>query len=253
MAPLPNTAGGFFCAIATGAGGGRYFTKGILGSSREARFWRAWRDGAVRVEGRHYRIEPPVAVAGGRAVMVLAFPEQAFMRTDWRTRDGIYARNVRAGGAGGGGVQRGPCRRGGLCGGAGVRRVRVPAAAAVAAALGVDAGEARAIAGRLRAVEAGWGEVRRRVGGLAGGLGHMDLGPSNVVMHEGRGVLMDFGHAGLAPAGADLHTVLRYGGGVEEGELLELYAEVFAGMGVALDRAAAELALGRISRRGTAT
>ena len=37
--------------------------------------------------------------------------------------------------------------------------------------------------------------------------------------------------------------MLRYGGGVEEGELLELYAEVFAGMGVALDRAAAELAL----------
>ena len=96
VAPLPNTAGGFFCAIAIGAGGGRYFTKGILGSSREAAFWRAWRDGAVRVEGRHYRIEPPVAVSGGRAVMVLAFPERAFMRTDWRTRDGIYARNVRA-------------------------------------------------------------------------------------------------------------------------------------------------------------
>jgi hypothetical protein len=243
VAPLPNTGGGFFCAIACGAGGGRYFTKGILASGREAALWRAWRDGAVRVEGEHYRIEPPAAIAAAPPVMVLAFPERAFMRTDWRTRDGIYAREVRrvvravaeftAAHAGGAGFA---AARG--CVGA-----RVPGEAAVAAALGVEGGEARAIAGRLRAVERGWPAVRRRVGGLAGRLGHMDLGPSNVVIHEGRGVLMDFGHAGLAPAGADLHTALRYGGGAEEGELLDLYVEVFSARGVALDRAAAELAL----------
>ena len=243
VAPLPNTAGGFFCAIAIGAGGGRYFIKGILGSSREAAFWRAWRDGAVRVEGRHYRIEPPVAVSGGRAVMVLAFPERAFMRTDWRTRDGIYARNVRAVARAVAEFNAGHAGVAGFAAARGCAGARVPAAAKVEAALGVDAGEARAIVGRLRAVEAGWGEVRRRVGGLAGGA--RAHGPRAEQRRDARGAR---GADGFRPCragagGGGPAPVLRYGGGVEEGELLELYAEVFAGMGVALDRAAAELAL----------
>jgi hypothetical protein len=246
-APMLNTNGGFFCSGATSATGGRYFSKGIPAWSREARFWRGWRDGAVTPEGRHYRIVPPVAMVDGRQVMVLVFPELGFMRTNFRKRDGIYARNVRrvvrtvaefnaahAGGA------FPAARTGG--------RLRVPGAATVAEALGVDGDEAQAIVARLRAVEAGWGDVRRRLGGLGTCLSHMDLGPSNVVMHEGRGVLMDFGHAGSAPVGADLHTVLRYGG-MAEVELLALYAEVFAEKGIALDLEAARLAL-RVSFAG---
>ncbi len=239
-APMMKTGGGFFCAIASGAGGGRFFTKAILGSSREAKVWRAWSAGAVRGEGRHYRLEPPVAVAEAGPVMVLAFAERGYMRTDFRKRDGIYARNVRRvvrAVAEFNAVHRGlgagvPVARG-------CRRLAVPGVKAVEAALGVEAVEAAAIVRRLTTVEAGWDAVGWRLDGLAAGLGHMDLGPSNIVMHEGRGVLMDFGHAGLAPLGADLHVVRRYGG-LEEAELLDLYGEAFAGD---FDRAGAELAL----------
>jgi Ser/Thr protein kinase RdoA (MazF antagonist) len=66
----------------------------------------------------------------------------------------------------------------------------------------------------------------------------MDVGTANIVLNQGTSILLDFGFAGMAPIGADLHTVRRYGGPAWSGELVDAYAEVFAAKGIEVDTAA---------------
>jgi Ser/Thr protein kinase RdoA (MazF antagonist) len=58
----------------------------------------------------------------------------------------------------------------------------------------------------------------------------------NVLVDGPQAVLIDFGHAGAAPVGADLHTLMRYAGdgGPDTEALVAAYVEVFAARGVAL-------------------
>ena len=244
-APMPNATGGFFSCLATGAGSERYFVKGILAHGREAKFWQAWRAGQVREAGRHYRIVPPVAIHQGAAVCVLVFPAHDFMKTDFRTRDGRFARNVRRVARALADFNSDHSGTRGLAATRAAAPVRVPRATAVAAALGIETAAAEAAVARLRAVEAGWAAAcRRLLGGAPRCLAHLDLGPSNVVFHDGAAVLMDFGHAAAAPVGADLHTVLRYAGRPDAAEeLVAIYVEVFAAKGTPVDVAAVRRAL----------
>jgi hypothetical protein len=69
----------------------------------------------------------------------------------------------------------------------------------------------------------------------------MDLGPGNVVVHDGAAIIHDFGHAAMAPPGSDLHPVLRHAD-ASAGRLVAPYAEVFADKGIAADPADIRLA-----------
>ena len=96
-----------------------------------------------------------------------------------------------------------------------------------------------------RAIEADWGPVRDAVERGARCLSHMDLGRGNVLLGDGPVILLDFGHAGAAPVGADLHTVLRFAGASGPGTeaLVDAYAAVFAAKGLAVDPVAVRRSL----------
>ena len=72
----------------------------------------------------------------------------------------------------------------------------------------------------------------------------MDLGAGNVVLGRGKCLLLDFGHAGVAPLGADLHALLRYRapGGPDAAAIVAAYAEGLAERGVDPEPGAIRLA-----------
>jgi hypothetical protein len=240
--PVMRTRGGFFSCLAA-IGGARCFVKCVLTGSREVSFWRAWRDGLVGTRGRHYRLLPPTEVVSGRLVSVLVFPEFELLKGSRRRR---YEREIeRIAQAVADfnsdhvvGPQAFTASRSGAA-------VAVPRRRQVETALGVDRVRAGEIVAALRHIEAGWDEVRRPLGAALPCLSHMDLGRGNVVFNRGRGLLIDFAHAGAAPAGADLHTLLRYRGegGPGADDLVARYVSVFAGKGISLDAKLVRLSL----------
>lgn len=242
--PARGGLGGFFACSAV-AGGSRCFVKGVLAGSREMRFWTAWRHGAVRTEGRHYRLLPPRAILLGRVLGVLVFPELEELREPPRLAP--YRRHVRR-------IVRAMADFNSdhpLAAGSGVRPsqvcdpVPVPGRRRVQQLLGVDAGRAREIVAMLRRIEPRWGALRDRLYRARQCLGHMDLGRTNVLPDRQSALMLDFGNAGAAPAGADLHVLRRYLGadGPPTDELVGSYVEVFARKGLPADPAAVRLNL----------
>jgi hypothetical protein len=241
--PIKNALGGFFACIAI-TGAGRRFVKGVLAGSREAAFWDAWRQGAVRTEGRHYRLVPPCAMLVGRAIGILVFPELQGLESPGRI--GPYRRHVRR-------VVRavadfnsdhllpagGQVRPSQVC-----DRVPVPSWRRVEELLGVGPERAGQIVAALRRVEPRWDALRDRSYRSARCLCHMDLGRTNVVLDRGPVLLLDFGNAGAAPIGADLHAVRRYlgPGGPSMDDLVATYCEVFELKGIPVDPAGIRLA-----------
>lgn len=244
-APFLGSRGGFFAALAT-VDGRRLFVKAILARGRESRFWTATQDGRIRTAGRHYRLLVPERIIAGRAVCLLVTPAMEALADDSaRTRRHGYRKAsdlvLRAMGEFNAthfpavrGLP-GPRREG--------RPRRPPTAAALAQGLGLEPREAAAAAARLGKIGEDWGPVRARLAAMPRCLSHLDLGPGNIRIVDGRGLLLDFGHASAAPAGADLHSLLRYGGGRRDLEQLsEEYAAIFAANGMALDPEAARFA-----------
>ena len=208
--PITYARGGFFSALVEAPAGSR-FVKAVPTRSREALFWEAWRRGLIRCEGVHYRLVPPgrdrVWTYGHRAELPEAPGGQAEeerakpavpvgTRWRWSGRSPTSTPTI--------GWPRARFRRRGTA-----VRCRRPAAP-VARALGVEAERARAIAADLRAVEAGWASSPRASRRGRRCLAHMDLGMGNILLDHRPMVMLDFGHAGIAPVGADLHTVLLY-------------------------------------------
>ena len=244
--PSVQGLGGFFAGVAVTASG-RLFVKCVLAGGREAAFWDAWGRGAVRAAGAHYRVLTPVAILSGRVATCLAFPELAGLDQDRRRRLGRYRRHLLA-------VARAmadfnsehplvgdPPFRPAPAGEA----PRLPGRKEVEKALKVDAARAGDIVAALRRIERGWGEVRDRVERGPRCLAHMDLGPGNIAFDGAGCVLLDFGAAGAAAVGADLHSLLRYGGRSRPADdaLVATYAAIFEGKGTAVDRDAARLAM----------
>lgn len=247
--PLGGTKGGFFACLATDATGTTRFLKCVPTLGREMRFWDAWERGEIAVEGAHYRLLPPVARQRGRLLSLLVFPDLGPSPGLTKRRTSRYTGNLEivvraiadfnashAGAAA-------PALK--VSAGAGAHRV--PTRRRIVRALSVDRAAAGRIARSLRGVERRWDALRRRLYGGPLCLSHMDFGPGNILIQpDVRPVILDFGHAALAPAGADLHTVLRYarkgGGPVDPERLAAIYAEVFADRGVAVEPAAVLLA-----------
>lgn len=236
-APVRHATGGFFATVAE-TESGPLFVKGVLSAGREARFWAAWERGAIGAAGVRYRLLPPVRIVRGRLATLLAFPVvpgldlvrwrrlARYRRHVWATVEAIAEFNARH-----------PAPVPGIGRPAIRASAPVPGARAIAAALKVDAGEAAALAAAARAVEAGWRPVREAAAREAQCLAHMDLGIGNLVFGDGPAILLDFGHAGLAPVGADLHVVLRAleGSGPGPAALAEAYAAAFTAAGGVTD------------------
>ena len=238
--PITYARGGFFSALVEAPAGSR-FVKAVPTRSREALFWEAWRRGLIRCEGVHYRLVPPAEIASGRMVTVLSFPRLQVVRPRKSARSRLFGRDALE-------VVRAladfnsdhrlaegafpPARD---CG-----PVPVPRPRRVARALGVEVERSRAIAADLRAVEAGWHRVRGPVDAGDRCLAHMDLGMGNILLDHRPMVMLDFGHAGIAPVGADLHTVLLYADPdpAAATEMAEVYAAVFREKGQDVDPAA---------------
>lgn len=242
--PIIHTRGGFFACRILASDGARRFAKAVLASSREAMFWARWREGLVRTEGEFYSINPPSRLRLAGDVAVLVFPELEALETGREARGRTFRDNVdlvtRAIADfnsshlhfGGGGFPKSRA----------CEPLAVPSRSALRRSLGLGAASAGDVRRRLRFVEANWPQVRNRVYESPACLSHMDLGPGNFVLGDGLGILQDFGLAGMAPIGSDLHTIARYavrlGGRTDKHRLVDVYAEVFAAKGVAVDRAA---------------
>jgi hypothetical protein len=245
--PAPGALNGLFSCLAS-IDGRRCFVKAVPAWGRELGFWQAWRRGAVAVEGRHYRLLPPFRIVAGRAVALLAFPEITGLETTRRGKLAAYRRGIlevaRAVAEfnaahpvpSGAAPPLPPCRK--------AEKVRVPAPRTVAAVLGVDAGRAAEIVAALGDVEAGWERVRARVAAGRASIAHMDLGAGNVVLGRGKCLLLDFGHAGVAPFGADLHVLLRFRApaGPDAAAIVAAYADGLAERGAGLDPGTIRLA-----------
>jgi hypothetical protein len=236
-APARHARGGFF-AVVTEGDGGRRFVKGVPARGREALFWAAWQRGSVVTEGRHYRLVPPVAVVAGRLIAVLVFPALPGLEAPRERRQRLYRRHALR-------VARALAEFNAahpdpdwFPPAASPGPVPVPRRRAVERALGVDRVAAAGIVEALAGVEAGWGRVLGPVRAGERCLCHMDLGMDNALVGE-PAVLIDFAHAGSAPVGADLHTLMRYVGaaGPDTEALVEAYVEVFAARGVTLEAA----------------
>jgi hypothetical protein len=235
--PIAHTRGGFFSCFAACEGGPDLFVKAVPSASREAVFWAAWRRGGIRTRGDHYVLAPPIAEHRGRTVTLLAFARDDALPKTRRTA----FRRFRAGSTRScarRGLQLRPSRRRRGAAGTGLRPQLPRAGPSRHRAACRDRARAHdALVETMKATSARWRHVARALDGATRCLCHMDLGTGNVVPRGGRCVLIDFGSACIAPAGADLHTVLRFGGrGTGAGrELAEAYADVFARKGIALD------------------
>lgn len=245
--PIGRSQGGFFSCLAEGQDGARLFVKCVPALGREAQFWQAWSRGAIRAEGEGYRLLPPVGRIEGRALSFLVFPDLGPDPGLSRRRTLRYTSDIETVIRAIAGFNADHLARiGGLKRASGARAHFVPMKRRIVRALAVDGREARQISRALRRVEWRWPALRR---GLYRGplcLCHMDFGPGNVLLGRDRPVILDFGHAAMAPVGADLHTVLRYArkGGTElaTARAVEIYAGVFEARGVTVDRAAVTLA-----------
>jgi hypothetical protein len=236
--PVAHTRGGFFSCFAACEGGPDLFVKAVPSASREAVFWAAWRRGGIRTRGDHYVLAPPIAEFRGRTVTLLAFARDDALpktrRTAFRRFRGRLDEVVRAiadfnSDHLGGDVALPEPDFG--------RSYPVPGRRGIARHVGIERARTHALVETMKATSARWRHVARALDGATRCLCHMDLGTGNVVPRGGRCVFIDFGSACIAPAGADLHTVLRFGGrGSGAGrELAEAYADVFARKGIALD------------------
>jgi aminoglycoside phosphotransferase (APT) family kinase protein len=245
--PAPGAWNGLFSCLAS-IDGRRCFVKAVPAWGRELRFWQAWARGAIAVEGRHYRLLPPFRIVQGRAVALLAFPELTGLETTPRGKLAAYRSGIlevaRAVAEFNAAHPVPPCAAPPLPLCRKAERVRVPARRAVAAALGVGADRAAEIVASLGEVESRWERVSARVAAGPTSIAHMDLGAGNVVLGHGKCLLLDFGHAGVAPVGADLHVALRFRdpGGPDAAAIVAAYAEGLAELGAALDPTAIRLA-----------
>ena len=236
-APVRHATGGFFSGVAETEAGPR-FVKGVLTGGREARFWAAWERGAIRAQGEHYRLLPPERIVRGRVATVLAFPFLPDLATRREDRRRAFRENALASAralASFNASHRDPVP--GLCDAAVGRPPRPPSARLLEQRLQVEPALAEELAAEARAVEAAWRPVRDAVEAGPRCLGHMDLGIGNVVFGDGPALLLDFGHAGAAPVGADLHAVLRglEGAGPGPDALADAYAAAFRSAGGAIE------------------
>jgi hypothetical protein len=242
--PASLTKGGFFSCLVTRTDCTRTFVKCVPGRSREMRFWEAWARGEIRAEGEHYRLLPPERRILRAGLALLVFPDLGSNPGLKRRRTSRYTGNLET-------VVRAIAEFNAVHSGSGLPGLgvsreghahRVPLGRRIIRTLAVEPTEARAIARRLRSIEWRWGALRRKVYHAPLCLSHMDFGPGNVLIGPRPPVILDFGHAALAPFGTDLHTVLRYArkgeAPVEWQRLVEIYAGVFEARGIAVDRGA---------------
>jgi hypothetical protein len=232
--PRTHSIGGFFACIAV-TGAGRFFIKGVPARGREVAFWTAWQRGLVRTEGVHYRLIPPRLIYAGGLIGILLFPElvgleQANRRWQYRRRIRRVVRAIADFNSDHILPIDSPFRISHVC-----DRAAVPSGRRAERLLGVDNASARSITATLRRIEPRWDDIRDRLYRSVHCLSHMDVGTTNIVLNQGTSILLDFGFAGAAPIGADLHTVRRYGGPAWSRDLVGTYAEVFAAKGVEVD------------------
>lgn len=243
-APVGQTKGGYFSCIAVSTDGTRRFVKCIPKRSREMRFWDAWAKDGIRTRGRHYELLPPERCLSGAQLAVLVFPALDPNPGLGRRRTSRYAGNLET-------VVRAIADFNSDHAGDGLPDLRVsqegkahfvPLKRRIVGTLGVNGQEARRISQNLRAIEWRWAALRRRIYRAPLCLSHMDFGPGNILIGPRPPVILDFGHAAVAPIGTDLHTVLRYArkgdAPVDWSRLVDIYAEVFESKGIAVDRAA---------------
>lgn len=236
-APVRHATGGFFSGAAETEAGPR-FVKGVLTGGREARFWAAWERGAIHAEGEHYRLLPPERILRGRVATVLVFPFLPDLLTRREDRRRAFRGNVMASVralASFNASHRDPVP--GLGDAAVGRPPRPPSTRLLQKRLRVEPELARELAAEARAIEVAWRPVRDAVEAGPRCLAHMDLGIGNVVFGDGPALLLDFGHVGTAPVGADLHAVLRglESAGPGRGALSEAYTAAFRAAGGAIE------------------
>lgn len=248
--PIIHTRGGFFCCLITTAASARYFVKGVSAAGREALFWSAWARGAIRCEGQHYRIVPPAAMSRHGDVVVLLFPALQGLHLDSAERKSAFRQNIQR-------VVRAIADFNSnhvnsvgrdVLPSTGCDPLPKPRFATIKRTLGGDVTRARHVMRSLSTIEARWPQFRDRLYRKSPCVCHMDFGPNNVALHEEIPVIQDFGMVGLAPAGADLHTVFRYArrlgtGWVDRRNLVENYAGVFEDKRIKIEREAVQTAL----------
>ena len=246
--PFLHTRGGFFACLADTRGGARIFAKCILSRGREARFWRTWRDGGIRAEGARYRLLPPDHAITGPIATVLFFPAHPALPITGKRRIAAYAKHahlaVRAL-ADFNSDHMDPALVGPFAGSGASGPPRAARPRALERTYGFDRDTSLAAAADLRAARNAWPAATAGLDTAPRCLCHLDLGRGNVIFERGKATILDFGHAAIAPAGADLHTVLRYtrADGSRRNRFAEIYAAEFARKDVEIDPDLVRLAM----------
>lgn len=245
--PIIHTRGGYFCSIVTTAGNRRYFVKAVSSDSREARFWNAWREGLIRCDGKHYRIASPVQVQQRSGLAILLFKANAYKgrdrKSEYRANLALVVRAAAEFNSDHLNMDRGRFDASCIC-----DSPPTPRYSTVKRLFSGDPARTERCMRSLSSIRGKWSRFRERLYAESACLSHMDFGPNNIVVEEDHCVIQDFGLAGLAPVGSDLHTVFRYArrlgsGWPDKAKLVESYASVFAEKGVDLDQDAVRRAL----------
>jgi len=246
--PFTKTRGGFFACLATTRSGARLFAKCILSRGREARFWRVWREGGIMTEGDHYRLLPPEDVVQGAITTVLVFPAHPGLPIDRKKNIASYVRRVRKGVralADFNSNHMDSALLGAFFDTGSADPPQASTLSKLESVYGFDHDIALMAANELRAVRTAWSEATAPLERAPRCLCHLDMGRGNVIFERKKATILDFGHAAIAPAGADLHTILRYARPREPGRtrFAEIYAAEFGRKGIDLDVDLARLAM----------
>jgi len=246
--PFMKTRGGFFACLATTRGGARLFAKCTLSRGREARFWRVWREGGIMTEGDHYRLLPPEYVVSGAVSTVLVFPAHPGLPVDRKKNIANYARRVHKAVRALADFNSNHTDTALFDAFPDAGSADPPRASTLSnleATYGFDRETARLAANELRAVRAAWSKATAPLERAPRCLCHLDMGRGNVIFERKKATILDFGHAAIAPAGADLHTILRYTRPREPGRtrFAEIYAAEFGRKGIDLNVDLARLAM----------
>lgn len=237
--PISHTHGGFFNCLFETAKGRRFFAKAVRTPSRESMFWNAWQRGAIRTEGRYYRIHAPVLLLGSRDIRVLIFPENKLIGENPADRRRTYHRHLdlatlSIADFNSDHLNIEPL---GLSSSHACGPNPLPHQTIIRAVL--PEADPRTIRKQIRDIERRWPAVKKQVYSAPVCLCHMDMGPGNVSPGHGISTLMDFGCAAIAPIGSDLHAVFRYSGQKDgwpdPNRFIHPYTEVFASKGITVD------------------
>ena len=188
--------------------------KGVEGDSPELSFWSEAGAGEPVLEGSSFRAVRPGEIVRCGPLSVLYFPylraldrDRQVLRQDFKANataivEGVAEFNGRNTLLSG--------ESGGIAGH--LLSAPRPTVVEIQRRMDVDIEVARDLLRSFNRVQDMWQEIEGAYADLPRCLSHNDISPGNAVYVDNKATFIDFGLAGPAPVGSDLHTVLRWSG-----------------------------------------